>query len=167
MMMKMVTAVIPLFWQILAAESLTEEELELSLVCPCYFNTDEWFDHRVKRHDSFFLDSFDLCFFKKKKPNRNLFVILYVTQLAHTKSHLMLKMTRWYKYLQYLPDFTNKKQKLRADMGHAWNHRADSNGKDARPSPFSVSSHELSSTPPHLNCGKFTSALLSLASCNF
>ena len=61
-MMKMVTVVIPLFWQILAAESLTEEERELSFVCPCYFNTDEWFDHRVKCHDSFFLDSFDLCF---------------------------------------------------------------------------------------------------------
>ena len=167
-MMKMVTAINPLFWQILAAESMTEEELELSLVCLCYFNTDEWKDHRVKRHDSFFLDSFDLCFFKKKKQkHRDLFVILYATQLAHTKSHLRLKMTWWYKYLQYLPDFTNKKQMLKVDMGHAWNHRADFKWQRCKTEPIFCPFPELSSAPPHLNCGKFTSALLSLASCNF
>lgn len=73
-----------------------------------------------------------------------------------------------YKYLQYLPDFTNTKSRSSKQIrGMLETTEQISNGKDARLSPFSVSSHELSSTPPHLNCGKFTSALLSTASCNF
>ena len=161
-MRKMVTAIILLFWQISAAESITEEELELSLVCPCYFNTDELFDHRVKCHDSFFLDSFDLCFFfKKKKKKTQKFVCYTVCDPIGTYEVSSDAYTQWYKYLQYLPDFTNKKQKLKADTGHAWNHRADFKWQRCKTEPFSVSSHELSSTPPHLNCGKFTSALLS------
>lgn len=158
MMRKMVTAIILLFWQISAAESITEEELELSLVCPCYFNTDELFDHRVKCHDSFFLDSFDLCF--KKKKHRNLFAILYVTQLVHTKSHLMLIPSdiNIYSIFQILPIKSRSSKQIRGMLETT---EQISNGKDARLSPFSVSSHELSSTPPHLNCGKFTSALLS------
>ena len=107
MMMKMVTAVIPLFWQILAAESLTEEELELSLVCPCYFNTDEWFDHRVKRHDSFFLDSFDLCFLKKKKNQTEICLLYCMWPNWHIQS--LIWCSKWpgdiniYSIFQILP----------------------------------------------------------------
>ena len=135
-MRKMVTAIILLFWQISAAESITEEELELSLVCPCYFNTDELFDHRVKCHDSFFLDSFDLCFLKKKKTkHRNLFVILYVTQLVHTKSHLMLIPSdiNIYSIFQILPIKSRSSKQIRGMLETT---EQISNGKDARLSHF-------------------------------
>lgn len=148
-------------WWILAAEFMAKYELELLLVSPCYCNMMSDLAKMWNAMILSFLTNWPLIFL-----NKDLFVILYAKQFAHIKSHLMLKMTWWYKYFHYLPYFTNKKQKLKVVVGRGSNHRASS-GRDAAQSQFSDSAWELLSTPPHLNCGKFTSALLSLAACNF
>lgn len=53
------------FWLILATESIAEYEPDLSLIHPCYFNTDKWF--RPKHETPWFFPSWliDLHFFKQ------------------------------------------------------------------------------------------------------